>query len=249
MGHPSCGSKERFMDTHRVARRLAFALALVAGLAPSVLAEDLAVYRGFRLGMSVEAVVGLAQADAADVKLVVERPMLIQELRWRPPTPPGVDGVLPESDSVAQVTFSFCNGALYRTVVNYDPSRTEGLTDQDLIDALSAVYGPARMPVPAGRVTTSPVSQSFVDSELLTARWEDSETSVNLYRGSYRSNFGLVMYSKKLSPLVRAAVETGLRLARLDAPQREAAAKKLQDEAEKAMHDKSRGANKAAFRY
>jgi hypothetical protein len=237
------------MDTHSTARRLVLALALVAGFAPWAPAEDLAAYRGFRLGMTVDAVAGLARADTSDVKMVVERPMLIQELLWRPPTPAAVGGVMPESDTVSQVTFGFCNGALYRIVVNYDPSRTEGLTERDVMDALSVVYGPARMPLPAGRVTTSPVSQSFVDSESLTARWEDADTSVNLYHGTYRSNFGLVMFSKKLSPLVRAAVETGLRLARLDAPQRETADQKRRDEAEKAAHDKARGANKAAFRY
>jgi len=172
---------------------------------------------------------------------------LIRELEWQPPASAAATGAAPERDSVAQVVFGFCNGELYRIVVRYDPDRTEGLTEQDLVEALSAEYGPARTPI--ARIIASPASQSYSDTEPVTARWEDARSSVNLFHGTYRSAFGLVIFSKKLAPLARAGVEEGGRLAQLDAPRREVAEQKTRDETERVAHAKARMANKAAFRF
>jgi len=42
--------------------------------------------------------------------------------------------------------FSFYNDQLSKLVVDYDHDRTAGLTDTDLIDALSIEYGPRLKP-------------------------------------------------------------------------------------------------------
>jgi hypothetical protein len=156
-------------------------------------------------------------------------------------------GTLPKSDSVAQVLFDFCNGELYRIVVSYDADRTEGLTEQDLVEALATAYGPARMPI--ARIITSPASQSYNDTEAVMARWQDERSSINLFYNTYRSAFGLVIFSKRLAPLARTAIDEGVRLALLDAPRREAAERMTRDEIERVSHMNARVANKAAFRF
>jgi hypothetical protein len=226
---------------------LAVAVAFVAWFSTTVSAQDAGAYRGFRLGMTVAEVVAKTAASPADAKVVFERPLLIQELEWRPRAPVVTTDAGTEPDSVALVVFGFCKGELYRMVVSYDPDSTEGMTDQDLIDALSTAYGPARKT--SARVITSRAAQQYNDVEPVLAGWEDASASVNLFRGFYRSTYGLVIYSKTLAPAARAAIDEGLRLGRLDAPRREAAEQQARAETEGRAHGKARAANKAAFRF
>ncbi len=119
---------------------------------------------------------------------------------WQPP-----DGLAasPPRDSVRKVLLSFYNGELFRIAVSYEWERTEGLTVEDMIAALSSTYGPPTAPdsdiIPL-------LSRSSVGSDKIVAHWEDSQYSVNLIRPSYASTFGLVMLSKRLDALVRAAM-------------------------------------------
>lgn len=77
------------------------------------------------------------------------------------------------------ISFSFYNGELFRIVVNYDRSKTEGLSTEDVVEAISAKYGTATKP--AAEVIFSS-SQVYNDSEVVIARWEDSQYSFNLFR-------------------------------------------------------------------
>jgi hypothetical protein len=236
------------MITRSATGALALAFVLVMGFPPAVGAQNAAAYRGFRLGMTVSAVALEAGIPPSAATVVFEHPMLIQELEWRPPAvAASATGVTPEPDSVARIVFGFYNGELYRIVISYDVDRTEGLTEQDVVEALSRAYGAAQRPV--ARIITSPASQTYVDTEEVAARWEDETSSVNLFQASYRSSFGLVIYSKKLAPLARAGIEDAVRIAQRDAPQRDIAEQKTRDEAETAAHAKARAANILAFRY
>jgi hypothetical protein len=237
------------MNTHGSTVTLAFTVGFVLLFSPAVRAEDPAAYRGFRLGTTVSEVAAEAGIPASAAKVVFERPLLIQELEWRPVAAPSATGAPASQDTVARVLFGFCNGELYRVVVNYDQGKTEGLTEQDLVEALSAAYGPARTPAPGATIITSAAGQDYSDTETVIARWEDARSSVNLFHAGYRSMFGLVIFSKALAPVARAAIEKGLRLAQLDAPRREAAEQKRRDDVEGAAHAKARAANKAAFRF
>ena len=64
----------------------------------------------------------------------------MQELEW-PIWLSG--GSSPQTDPVKTILFSFYNGELFRIVVNYDRDETEGLTSEDMIEAISAKYGTA----------------------------------------------------------------------------------------------------------
>ena len=110
---------------------------LVVSVVPTA-AEDLSRYRGFQLGMSLSAVARQA-GIGLEPRVLQHRPALIQELMWQPAR---VVGALAQPEAVRKVLFTFYNGQLYRMVISYDRQRTEGLTPDDVVAALSVTYGP-----------------------------------------------------------------------------------------------------------
>src|SRR5512143_2852214 len=114
-------------------RTAALAFALVVVSAPALRAQDLSVYRQFHLGMTATEAAAQIGVPETAVKVIHARPLLLQELEWRPP---GAASTL-EPDSVNLVLLDFCNGELYRIVVSYRTDRVEGLTAQDMIAAIS----------------------------------------------------------------------------------------------------------------
>jgi hypothetical protein len=88
---------------------------------------------------------------------------------------------------VKGILFSFCNGELFRMVVNYDRCKTEGLTDADMIEAISANYGTATRP--AAEIIFPSV---YNESVKVIARWEDPQYSFNLVRSSSQPSFGML---------------------------------------------------------
>ena len=92
--------------------------------------------------MSLLAVAKQADKEPSEAKALHARPALIQEMGWRPLSSVGSAF----QDPVREVLFSFYNDALFQMVVNYDDYRTEGLTDEDMIEAISAKYGTATRP-------------------------------------------------------------------------------------------------------
>src|SRR5690349_20449406 len=114
-------------------------------LIPSLRAQDLSKYRHFTLGMSLTILLERTDQKMNDVKTIHGRPALIQEVIWWPPSAPGTSL---RSDSVEQILFSFYNGELYKISVTYDSSSTAGLTDEDMVRAISSKYGPATIVAP-----------------------------------------------------------------------------------------------------
>jgi hypothetical protein len=130
-------------------------------------------------------------------------------------------------------------------VVNYDRYKTEGLTTEDVVEAISAKYGTATKP--SAEITYSS-SQVYNDREAVIARWEDSQYSFNLFRSSYQPTFGMMAFSKRLDALARAAVVEAIRLDEQEAPQREIERQQKQDEANRATQEKAKLANRPQFR-
>jgi hypothetical protein len=225
------------------ARILMYSMCWAMLSVPSICAQDLSKYRDFQLGMNLPAVAKQAGMEPAQAKLIYERPAVIQELEWQP----GISAGSPSSpDPVNEILFGFYNNQLYRIVINYDQDDTEGLSDQDLIEGISAKYGKPTMP--AATIISSSSSQTYDDSEKVIARWEDSEYSLNLFRFSYKSSYGLIVSSKRLGVLAKTAVAKSIRLNDLEAPQREIERQRKQDEEKLAAGQKARTANKANFR-
>ncbi|HWR15432.1 MAG TPA: hypothetical protein VN577_11435 [Terriglobales bacterium] len=212
--------------------------------ASSMRAQDLSIYRGFRFGSDLPSVATQTQLNLSDAKTIHSRPALIQELEWHPGRTLGSSSVQP--DSVKELLFSFYNGELFQIVVHYDRHQTEGLTDADVIEAISVTYGLAAKP--AGKAITFSTSQVYNDSEKVIACWEDEQYSFNLYRSSYEPTFGMIAFSKKLDILARAAVATAIRLDEQEAPQRELARQNAEAKESRLAGEKARSLNKPAFR-
>jgi len=140
-------------------RNLAISVCWLVLWTPLIYAQDLSRYREFQLGMNLLAVAKQIDARPSEVKVIHQRPAVIQELEWRPRLAPTSSR---EAGSVDEVLFTFYNGELFRMVVSYDQQKTQGLTDQDMIEAISATYGMAT--IPAAKIIL--FSSSYIYSRL-----------------------------------------------------------------------------------
>jgi hypothetical protein len=211
--------------------------------APLSYTRDLSRYREFQFGMDLLAVAKQADVEPSEARVVHQRPALIQELEWRPQRALGPSS---EADPVKEVLFSFYNGELFRVLVNYDQSKTEGLTDEDMVEAISAQYGIATKPT--AKIILFSSFHIYNDSEKVIARWEDTQYSFNLFRSSYQPTFGLLVFSKRLDRSAVAAIAEAIRLDDQEAPQREIERQRKQEEESRAAQEKARPANKGNFR-
>ena len=180
-----------------------------------------------------------AGAIARDVRKLHERPAL---LSWRPPYTSGRNSK--ERDSVAGIVFSFIDNQLFKMNIDYDRSRTEGLTKEDMIGSLTALYGP-RSTAPVSAPARSAIDS--LDTPTVLARWRQGDTSITLQHSPYGGGFSLVILSVRLDALARKAQASAVTMDAREAPAREAARAKAQAAAEKAAAEKTRTTNKAAF--
>jgi len=224
-------------------RNLAISVCWLVLWTPLICAQDLSRYREFQLGMNLLAVAKQIDARPSEVKVIHQRPAVIQELEWRP-RPALVSSR--EAGSINEILFTFYNGELFRMVVSYDQQRTEGLTDQDMIEAISATYGMAT--IPAAKIILFSSSYIYNDSEKVIARWEDPQSSLNLFRSSSQPSFGMLVLSKQMDALAQEAIRKAIQLDEQEAPQRDIARRKKEGEEIRAAQEKARPANKADFR-
>ena len=195
------------------------------------------------LRSSTADVIARGGAAERDLKTLHERPALLQELSWRPPYVLGRNFI--DRDSVATIVFSFIDNQLFRMTIDYERSRTEGLTKEDLITSLSAVYGPRSMqPAP-----TAPRSASdSLDTETVIATWRQGDATLTLNQSAYSGGFSLTITSIALEALARKAQATAVTMDAREAPAREAARAKEQADAARAAAEKIRTTNKGAFK-
>jgi len=210
-------------------------------------AQDLSRYRAFELGTDLASVAALTGVASSAATTVHQRPVLSQDLEWRPSRwTPGTTS----ADSVEQIDFSFYSDRLFRIVVDYGHQRTEGMTDVDMIDAISAVYGPSVKPsVKPTQGSVRVQSQIETESGSPVARWADKEHAVVLYRNSsYREAFRLIVTDLAVADLERKNAIQAVRLDEQDAPQREIARQKKERDDARAAAEKARSENKGLFK-
>jgi hypothetical protein len=202
---------------------------------------DFSNYRGFRFGTGVDSAVKQAGARPSDVKLIHKRPALIQEFEWRPTSvyQPGAS----ESDSVRAGLLRFYNGELFQIVITYDRQKVDGMTESDMVTAISQTYGTASKP--AVKIM---YHSDYGQIAAVLARWEDAEYSYNLVRSGDQSSYALVLSSKRLDTLAQSAITESARLDLLEAPQRAADLRKIQEAEAQLLRDKARSANVRNFR-
>ena len=208
------------------------------------ISQDLSRYREFQFGMNLPAVAKEAGVKLSEARTLHERPAVIQELEWRPMF--FLAGPALRTDPVEEILFSFYKGQLFRIVVKYDRDKTEGLTNAEMIEAISAKYGTATRPTT--KTISFSSSQVYNDSEKVLACWEDGQHSFNLFRSSYGPTFGMIAFSKQVDALARTAVAEAIRLDEQEAPKQEVERQKKQEAENRAEQEKARLANKPNFR-
>lgn len=213
-------------------------LGVVLLASPILRAQDFSKYRGFSLGSSVTTVLKQTEQKPVDVKVIHNRPTLVQELNWWPPAVPGASY---QADSVEQIVFSFCNGELYKISVTYDVSSTQGLTTADMVKFISAKYGPATTLEPE---TDSVLNERFSNSEKAVASWEDSQYIFKLLHSPFTNRFGLTIFAKLLNAEAEIVIADAVTMEKQEKPQRDADLKKKEADDLEAERQK----NQKAFR-
>jgi hypothetical protein len=203
-------------------RSLLLYLVVVLLMAPLLRAQDLSKYRHFTLGMNLTNLLERTEQKLPDVKTIHGRPALIQELTW---WPPNVSGTSLRSDSVEQILFSFYNGELFKISVTYDRTSTEGLTEADMVKAISAKYGPATIAAPE---IESAINDRYDAKQKPVASWEDAQYSSSLVRSSFNDVLGLVVFSKRANAQAELAIAEAVKLDEQEGPKRETERQKKQ---------------------
>jgi hypothetical protein len=207
----------------------------------SVHAQDLSGYHKFTFGADVSAIAKQAGLKPADAKTIYQQPAMLQDLEWRPKSTHGPAPI--EAASVKDVVFSFYNGGLSRIAITYDRDSTEGMTADDVIDAVSSTYGPAAKPAEEMLFPSF-----YAETVKVLARWEDAQYSFSLVRSSYPLTFALVGISKRLDALAVDATTQAKIVEAKEAPQKEIDRRTREEAASRTQQEKSRQANKAGFR-
>jgi hypothetical protein len=224
-------------------RRVLLTTVCVAALAvPARAAEsELSRYRGVSLGESVATVVAALKAPPSDVKVMRERPSLIQELTWRPLR--FVSGMMTDADPLAEMVLTFHSDRLVRISATYDRERIAGLTEADLQEALAAVYGPSSLMSKSS--WTNP--QNLMDRKTIGS-WENAGTLLLLWQDRYPDRSGLTISAIAADAVMQLAIAEGRRVEAAEAPARELALRAANAAALLAREEKIRLANKAAFK-
>ena len=209
----------------KIMRSVVVALAMILLSAPVIHGQDFSKYRNFSFGTSLASVSKQIDRQPIQAEVIHQQPALIQELTWYPPQPFGSSR---PAEPVDKILFSFCNGELYRMLVFYDSSAIKGLTDEDMIRAVSAKYGTATKPVADVNFPTNP---SYRATEKVVARWEDSQYSFNLFRSSASNTFAIVMFDKRMDAQAGVSIAESVQLEQQEAPLKEAARVKNENDA------------------
>ena len=205
---------------------------------PSVHAADFSTYRGMQFGMSLSSAATLAGTSPTEARTVHHRPALIQEMDYRL-----LSAALTQADPIRAAECWFFNGELFRIVVPYDRFKIEGMTAEDLVQGVSAIYGKATRPI-----VEIASHSTYGEMAPVIARWDDAQYAYNLVRSAEQTSFALILYSKRIDALAQAAVNEATRLDALEAPQRELEQQRKRDDEQRNSLEKARSTNKANFR-
>jgi hypothetical protein len=206
-------------------------------------AQDRLSYREFQLGSDVVSIVKLIGTAPSDIKVIHQRPAVMHDLEWRPRY--FSRSASAQTDPVDLILLRFIDDQLFRVVVDYAGGRTAGMTEGDMIEAIAATYGPAsKVLATSSRVPT--LDYGGVDAPI--AIWADKESSITLFRVAYPVSFRLVVAFTSLDNLARTASAEAVRLDAKEAPQREIARQKKEDEEALTALKKAKIENTAVFR-
>jgi hypothetical protein len=200
-----------------IIRKSIISLGLVLLATPVISGQDLSRYRNFVLGTSLSAISKQVGKDEDQATLIAQSPALIQQMTyWQVNSSDNSGGMEP----ISHITLGFYNGTLYRIVVVYDEKAVEGLTEEDMVKAISARYGNGVRLYPE---IDFPNHDVYSSTEKVIAQWDDAENSVTFFHSSGLESFGLAVFSKRVNAQAEAAIVESAKLAKEQAPQKEIA--------------------------
>jgi hypothetical protein len=175
----------------------------------------------------------------SDVAILHARPAMIQQLTWRPNQ--FFTGRTGAPEALAEMVLTFHLGQLARVVATYDRDRTEGLTNADLRDSFTTIYGASMLvPTPGG-------VRSSGDPEII-GQWGDGETLVVLLREAFPRRITVTVSSVAADRLLQDALASGARLDATEAPTRDMVRRLSEELTQRRRDEQSRLDNKSAFK-
>lgn len=195
---------------------LCFVALLVCAPMLDAQTADLSKYRDFSIGTSVSVVLTRTGQKLGEVTELSARPALVQQITWWPGTLPGTPM---HKDAVEHIAFYFFNDALYKISVTYERKATEGLTADDMIEALSAKYGSPASVTPQ---TAQNPNDRYAARREPVASWEDAQYAFSLVRSSFSDDFELIVISKRLNAEAEIATAEAAKLDEQERPQKDA---------------------------
>jgi hypothetical protein len=191
-------------------RRLIVAAIVCAASATPVAAQGRPHYRAYAMGDSLQAISRQIGQPLVDDTTTPAVRGAVQELVWHARF--ARRGTAPSGDPVDRLVFSFYEHRLFRIVIDYAPDRTDGMTESDMVGAVSALYGsPIRRTLASQSDGTAPARPS----ETLIAEWTSGDQSVALLALQGQTAFRMIVVSSALQRLAR---ESGAREAPMDRP-------------------------------
>ena len=224
-------------------RSLMLSAGIVVLTAHTASAQEAFRYREFQMGSDLASVAKLTSTPATAAKSIHARPVDMKDLEWRPRNYSG--SASPQVDPVDLMLFRFYDNQLFKVIVDYDRRRTEGMSAADMIEAISATYGPMSQ-VPSRQLGTPTVKYGFPDTPL--GVWGNADYSVTLLRVAYPAAFRLVVVSTRLDDLARAASVAAVQQDVTEAPQRERERQQKETDSAAAAQEKAKLENKAQFK-
>jgi hypothetical protein len=176
-------------------RTLSAALCIVLG-ATLLGAQAPAHYRTYRMG---DDILVISRQLGVPIPAASQAGSTVRELRWRADY---VRRGTEAADPVERLTFSFHDNQLFRIVIDYAPTRTDGMRAADVVAAVAKVYGsPAKRVDPPEQVGLQPMRP--IDT--VVAQWRDDEIHVALLQLDGRPAFRLIVASSRLQAGARTA--------------------------------------------
>jgi hypothetical protein len=208
---------------------------------PLLCGSEFSSYRGFEFGSSVAAAAEHAGRKPDAAKPVHQRPALIQELSWWPGSP--YQTISAKDDPVRESVLRFYNGELFQIVTTYERQSVEGMTEADMVEAISSAYGTASRP----KIEVS-FHSNYGEVADVIARWEDPEHFCDLVRTGDGASYALILSEKHLNALAQAAIAEAERLDELEAPQKEIDLRQELEDRHRLELEKARELNVQNFR-
>jgi hypothetical protein len=230
--------------TGRALPRLRLALAAISLMTSATLAtaQGRLHYRAYAMGDNLQAIADRLGVPVPDGTTTPAVAGAVQELQWHARYVRR--GTAPAGDPVDRLVFSFFEHRLFRIVIDYAPDRTEGMTEADMVAAVSTLFGPpTRRTLVSSAATRTPARTP----ETVIARWIRGDQSVVLLAIQGRTAFRMVVVSTALEALARAAGAREAPLDRPDWPAIDAARERAELGGEEPLRQRTRQANIASF--